>query len=905
MASIAVPQVYVYQEFSAVPTEVTQPLRPAIIGPEYMLHKYVQGSSASVGEYDPATGNTFTWDSLGRIPGGVVDQGYTKVFIEEGLLEYFDSDDASVTVTSVDGVRNKIEFDINVAGKTGYPLNTVFSGRAVQVGDTVLITATVDGNPYSHKAKVVRIEADKLPTEIGTAVSALINKATNNSAGPTATVAGSGTQENIEVSGTYNGLASGVLNEVYTIVVKKNSTGLNPSTSVFDIISASGKDSVYGFIPSATDYDTPIPLGNNGLTFNFSEYEVSPLQIGWTWTVSVSQAFTKPTLTSSGTFTGTFNTDYIVKVIRGGDVTAVSASNRPIVQISTSNGSDASPPFVLSDNTFNVGNFGVVGTFDEDELCAGDQYFIPVTGSAEGAYRTVVLSRALPQILVSEDSDIVDLSVKLCITKNLELNQEIFTEAITNWETSSTDLTLESGAREFDSGWKSGDESLPLVGGSVFVHWRQLITTHTDRLYTVTTINDISNVFDSQIDPDNPLVFAVFKALQNSGGTTLPTASVRAIGVSADNVAGYQSAMSTIDTNPDVYCFVPLSDDPAVHNIVVTAVNTLSIPEIADWKLAMLPLSEGDSIPVLVTDLSGNSVEATLDSSGQLEVDSDIDLLEYGVKTGDKIRIAYSKDKYGNEVYDEYVVDFVDTDKLLQVVGSVDSPVATPSRFEVHRDKNAEDLIDYLEAKASQFTNRRVYYVYPENPLRSSGSNVNAFYGSAAVGGLIGASAPQQGLTNTTVEGFDVSTGRPSRFTKNQLNRLAGAGVMILAEDRSNGSMYIRHQLSSDVSDLNNRELSVVKNVDSISFFLHNRIKRFIGRANVTDTAIQVISTELTGGIDFLKSSQISPLTGGQVLEGTAIREIRQHPVLRDRLIIIIDLVIPYPINYIELYLVV
>jgi hypothetical protein len=48
----------------------------------------------------------------------------------------------------------------------------------------------------------------------------------------------------------------------------------------------------------------------------------------------------------------------------------------------------------------------------------------------------------------------------------------------------------------------------------------------------------------------------------------------------------------------------------------------------------------------------------------------------------------------------------------------------------------------------------------------------------------------------------------------------------------------------------------------------------------------------------------LSLAVGPQLIEGT-VAEIRQHEVFKDRLIAIVNLVIPYPMNVIELHLVI
>lgn len=921
MSSIAVPQVNVFQVFRQTANEVTRALRPAIVGPEYNLHRYTNADEKTKhGEYDYLIGNTFDWlTDLERESGSTVDAEYTKVYLENALLKYWENtagaqtSASSPTYTAPDEViktlensRNKINVaSINLVDKTGYALNGDFYGRDVKVGDYAKVSAVIDGIEYTGEGQIIDFEAETVSSAIASAASASTNKPDTISAGPTAAVADSGSQDNISVSGTYDGLADGVLTEVYTIEVTKASTGLNPSTARVNITTASGKDETYGYTPTATNYSTNIPLGSRGLQFQFGGTD--DLEVGWKWTVTVSQSFTEPVATSSGTYTGTKDTTYVVTVTRGGDATAISANDKPLLTVKTNDGYDASTPVVFSGSALTIGNYGVQIDFDQDELCAGDKYYIPVTAEGEGAIRTIVLNKSLPSQLVSTASKTIDLTLQLCIKKNTELNKNLFNLAFDNWTQDSTELVLNPGAQEYDNSWRDGEYALPIVGGDIYIHWRELVTLHTDTAYSVSSLTDILDVFDTPIDPDNPLVYGVYKALQNVSTATTANASVRAIGVESDNLAGYTTALGRIEDREDVYTIVPMTYDKDVHDLVETTIGLLSIPEIAEWRIGFVPLVENlTSIPVVTTEEDDGYVLATLTDDGYIDLDSasGIDFIDAGVKVGDKVRFNYGSDKYGAETYTEYVVDSVETSERIKLTATSTDEVDLASRLEVHREKNSSDLVNYLVSKAGNYSNRRFGLVYRPN-LKVDGVSVPLYYLSAGIAGLIGSSAPQQGLTNVEVKGFDSNSNINSMFTKDQLNTLAGAGVWIVTEDVGTGTVYTRQQLMSDVSDLNDRELSIVKNVDSISFYLKSVIKPFIGRANVTNTAIEVIRTKLIGALDFLFSAGYDPITGGQVLEGTTIREIKRHPVLKDRLVVVIDLVVPYPINHVDLYLVV
>lgn len=928
MASIVLPQVLVFQEFTAVPTELTEPLRAFIFGPEYKLHRYTETTEkVKAGEYDYTLGNTLAWlEDLGRQAGSTVDQSYTKVYLENAKLKYWEdtagaqstgasysSPDATFINTPEDE-RNKVTLgldgDYALTEDNGYVLPSAFYNRPVALGDYAELSLTLNGTTYTGGGTIIGLEAELIDSVIDAGVEATSNKDSQIAAGPSVTTdAGS---DALVAGGTYDGTKVGVLNETYTITCIKASTGGNPSTALFNVVSASGKDTVLGYRPTATSFATAMPIGDNGLTMTITPADTN-VALDSEWTVTVSQVFTKPNVTSGpaapNSYTGSESTTYVITIIQGGDSSSGTVADQPLAQVTTINGVDGAPPVRVSGsagaNTIDVGNFGVTATWDQTVLCANDKYYIDVTAQTDGPVRTLVLDRSLPTEMVSDSTDTWDLSIKLFIQKDMELPGQLYNLGLTNWDQDADNLTINSGAQDYDSTWRSGEYALPIEGGDIYVHWRELVTDHSDKVYTVESVTDVSDVFDTQLDPDNPLAYGAYKALQNSGSESAPSTSIRVMGVSADTVAGYTAVLNAAEIRDDVYTFVPLTQNRTIQDLVAAHVRNMSTPETGLWRIAFVSTPEVDPSPIVQTNSDGSIVKMTTDANKFVDLDSssDVEFITDGVLPGDKLRINYAQDLYGEETYEEYEIDLVLAEDRLKLVTAPETPVELASKAQIWRDLDADGTVEYIGEKASTFASRRVYNVFP-GEASVSGTFVPGYYLCCAIAGIIGSVAPQQGLTNIEIVGFDDMDNVVDRFSRTQLDTLANYGVWIVTHDML-GVVHTRHQLSTDIDSLNDRELNVVKNVDSISYFFKNRLKPFIGRANVTPTAIEVIRTYVDGGISFLRGSSFNELIGGQVLDGTAIRELRQHTLLRDRLVVTIDLVVPYPLNNIELHLVV
>jgi len=192
--------------------------------------------------------------------------------------------------------------------------------------------------------------------------------------------------------------------------------------------------------------------------------------------------------------------------------------------------------------------------------------------------------------------------------------------------------------------------------------------------------------------------------------------------------------------------------------------------------------------------------------------------------------------------------------------------------------------------------------VWPDQ-VAEAGTLMAGYYLAAGLAGLASGVVPQQPLTNVEVAGFDDYTRSYKFFNETQLNRLAEAGVWIVTEDRD-GTPYTRHALTTDNLDLNRREEMIRRNVDSISYLFLRRLRPYIGRTNVTPDMVGMLEDAVTEIIDFLKTNGTTTELGSQLIEGT-IKVLRIHPLLRDRIEIVLDLTVPAPLNNIELHLVV
>lgn len=220
----------------------------------------------------------------------------------------------------------------------------------------------------------------------------------------------------------------------------------------------------------------------------------------------------------------------------------------------------------------------------------------------------------------------------------------------------------------------------------------------------------------------------------------------------------------------------------------------------------------------------------------------------------------------------------------------------------------ASECADAIATESMRLANHRIYNVFPRSLVDISGQTVDGMYAAAAVCGLSCSVLPQQPITNVEVEGFLDIPDAYAEFSRADLNTIAGGGTLIVMQDRSGGVIYVRHQISTRYSrgeGVATAELSMVRNLDSISYYFANRFAPYIGRYNITPDLLAELKAVLHDGLSYLKTAtEGNRLIGPQILdEGTEIKSIYQHPQEQDHVIANVSLNLPKPFNNFDLYL--
>lgn len=984
MSSYVKPQVLVFQEFKIIPTEITEPLRAHIAGPHAILHRHGNKDEkpyVHLGAYDRLHDTFYPWPQ--RQPGSMIDNPYTKLYIDKALLQYYstesDATDYSDSETpelaaiySPDAVRlNNVVRSGMLAFKSNgasYPRSNVFNDRDVQLGDVVHLRHVAVGDACAEThlwSSVVGFSSDNVASRIEVAVSDEDNQDTIASGAVTvtdgATYTGHGADYSavgVTATGTYEGLISGYVSEEYTVTVVHSSVS-GCSAARFRVVSASGTDD---HDEVAIDNSDDVTVGVRGAKLHFT----TPLSIkfGQVFVVAASQAFTAVIAASGGAggttieegstdllgngvtsgYTGEKNDVYVIECVKGGLLDGTSqdggadAVGFPQVNVYTVKGLDHAAGIEITSLTdqYAIGSAGVTIRFSPypgivlvpPGLRKGDKWYIPVVSSRAGQVHELHLRDDVP-VQMRGPGEASNLVMELYIKDNIEVSRKrIGFGSDTNYYTEDTQVCVQDGIVAYYPEWTDAGVPQPLnvYDGEVYVEYREWLSVLVDDVGSISDVADLDQIA-GQLDPDNPLKWGVYKALSNSNGTVVKYTAVQEPDLfdadgkrTGSNLDSWVQVLERIKGRDDMYNLIPLTFDRMVFDLWAAHIGAESNEYANNWKAGFFALKsrpvarivgEGVDVGGVLGETVADPVLATLSDDPaatntqytKLQVTTGNGyFISNNVQPGDVVRYNYTIDEAGDAQYDEFVVDRVLSESTMLLYAGGDIAVTQPQRVEVYHHRNRNEVAADVAHQGASLSNRRICGVWPDQ-VGEAGTVQPGYYLACALAGLASGVVPHQGLTHVEVAGFDDYTRSYKYFNETQLNVLAESGVWIVTEDKD-GTPFTRHGVTTDNLDLNRREEMIRRNVDSMSYLFLRRLQPFIGRTNAQPGMVRRLTYEVTAIIDFLKANGFTEELGSQLIDGK-IRILQIHPLLKDRIEIVLDLTVPAPLNNIELHLVV
>ena len=479
--------------------------------------------------------------------------------------------------------------------------------------------------------------------------------------------------------------------------------------------------------------------------------------------------------------------------------------------------------------------------------------------------------------------------------------------------------------------YKYNGEYLKVLSAELYATHRELLSSYADNIHSLSGAANVSAALGT-IDPDNPLAMGVYMAALNAatddGDETPP---IYYMAVPSDDNDGYASVLNKASLTDKVYVLAPTTRDESVLDLVQSHVTTMSSKQNKQWRIAVASAEIATEKAVLTRNDNPNAVDyvavALSKSKGYVTDASEVsDFYAFrivqsasdtdanddaGLKTsvveGDKIRFNFHTNRYSEVEYDTYEVKKVvnNSTVIVKTSDKFITPLAsnTPGRIEIYHEYTKSETADVIARTSKQFGTRRMVNVYPSH-FKSDGVLLTGEFAACAVAGLISATEPQQPITNVSVRGIDDIELTYSTYSKEDLDTIAAGGTFIVAQDLPEDKVYVRHQITTAYADgnLNTGELSVTKNVDSISYAFAEVFRPYYGKYNITDDLLKIFENLATQLISQFGGS--TSVYGPQLIaDETKINYVRQNELMKDHVDISITLGVPYPCNNIDIVL--
>lgn len=938
MPTYVLPQPLVFQEFQRNVAVEFRRLHAFLFGPLAQVLRYDDADEKPLillGTYDHVgtliNGSFKTCYSWPNRPAGAkVDQAYTKAFIDNAMLRFYQEGSANQWEKIA---PNKLRHLTKRFATNGAFARDASLLRDVKAGDVITLTAVKGINTRTLYSYVTAVEGEPIAASIGAATAGAGNEPTQAAASSFSAASDNSGQMQIDaISATnYNGLPSGDLVEQYTVTCI---VGGAFGTAKLKVTSLSGRDNVAEVTP--VDSPATTAIGTRGLTATFNQGSGSAFVVGDTWTINVTQAWDITDALSGGSYVCTSDKTYIVEVTKGGYWGAT-----PQITVTTVDGSDSSGPHdvtlpagtttttsttpgpnVMQTAAIAIGHCGVTiqfagfGVFGG--LVKGDRFLITATAAKVGAMQTLVLAHNLPsEILLNDELD-HDIRPSLYIRKNIEVSKKSQVAGEFNWSQSDTEFCANAGLDATDDSWKDGSGNLvylPVIKDALAVGTNQLYVQYrawlADNSTVMGSIADPANLslIPGALTPDNPLKWALNMALQNNNGQLVYYMSV----ADPDDDESWTKPLEVATERGDVHGFVPLTRDQEVLNLVQGHVSAMSNELNNRWRVGWFNVALVETQVQADQTTSSNAaiiLATTEDDPGTsgtqytlLRITSgNFQLVTKGIRPGDVVRFQFGADAWGDVSYKEYIVDAVLTEDSLRLVTGTTTAESTPIKVEIWRNLTRDEQAADIAKRSGAWANRRIRSVFPDK-IKSGSTEMEGYHLCAALAALAGGVAPHQPLTRLQISGFTDVERVTSLFSRAQLDVMAVAGTWIVTQDLAAGTVFTRHAVTTAPYELiDEREESVGRNVDSISYRFFDQYDPYIGIANATPNILDIIEAETRAVIQVLRRASFTEKLGGQLIDAE-ITDLRISPVFADRIIVSLSLQVPVALNNIEAHL--
>ena len=591
------------------------------------------------------------------------------------------------------------------------------------------------------------------------------------------------------------------------------------------------------------------------------------------------------TLTTSGTFIGSEECIYLVRVAEISEETEVSGASGAsgaagadissikfeVTAIGGEVGYSATLTFTEASVAKNIGNYGAKMAVDTmTGFALNDSYVITCSPSQAGARNIVYVNATLDAGWASQDLEVFVESGNV-IGTSVEI-----AKAYVN--TTATGVQLMEGAYV-----QFGGVSYALTADTkLFVSYRELLKSDTYKLLDVRTTGTADWV--GQIVPDNPL--GMMYGVANS----IAPGSFYLMAVPDSSDESYQTALEYIGTFEEVFAPIPYDQNRVIQSTLVGIVNKYSDPYIAQYKKAWLTALTEESSVVYEKTSNGMPLLGTV-TDGVLTLEAPADVVAGGLKIGDTAILM--------NVYDESLEAYIDREyEITSIVDSTSvglsgaADTGRVAQVKFTRELSTSEYAAALAAEARAYNNAWVNLVWCDSLTVLGYSNQPLSLLCCALAALRASLPPHAPLSDVTVPSVEV--GNTLMLGDAEYETLNTGGVWVVRQDAT-GSPVTMHQITTLTDGTIAEEDSVVSNGASIARELRSATKKFRGNVNVSDDLIEQLRADILAVFTQIAGRSYSAIYGPQ-LEDYEIVELKRDDANKQRLLCKLSGAMPLPL---------
>jgi hypothetical protein len=264
------------------------------------------------------------------------------------------------------------------------------------------------------------------------------------------------------------------------------------------------------------------------------------------------------------------------------------------------------------------------------------------------------------------------------------------------------------------------------------------------------------------------------------------------------------------------------------------------------------------------------------------------------VKAGDVFRYQFTTDGFGTPQWTEYRVSSVVNEDTLLLTTPLPAQYTVAQQFEIWHPMSKDDIANDVLIRAQPLKSAKVRIVWPD----WSDGNPEYFVAAALAGQSSGVII-NQGLKNLQLVGFPNLTRSSKALRSGNLSKFGQNGIWVVSQDPT-GTAYTKYAVTTDPTSLQTQEEVIVRNADAVVFYIQSKVQKFVGVSNVVSGTERAVRGAILSAVSFLKATNVTDQLGPPLVDAT-ILELRQHQILKDRLVITLQLTLQYPLNKVQI----